>query len=79
MLQIYCKKFTFAEQINKKSSRTMAYKINPDLCVACGTCAGECPVGAIHEGDPAYTIDPEACAGCGTCAGVCPMGAIEGE
>ena len=55
----------------------MAYKINPDVCVGCGTCAGKCPAGAIHEGDPAYTIDPEACAGCGTCADACPMGAIE--
>lgn len=56
----------------------MAYKINPDLCVACGTCQGECPAGAIHEGD-FYTIDPEACLSCGTCAGACPMGAIEEE
>ena len=25
----------------------MAYKISPDLCVACGTCIDECPVEAI--------------------------------
>ena len=29
----------------------MAYKINPDLCVACGTCIDECPVEAISAGD----------------------------
>ena len=28
----------------------MAYKITDD-CVACGTCMGECPTGAISEGD----------------------------
>ncbi|MBR0240266.1 MAG: 4Fe-4S binding protein [Bacteroidales bacterium] len=54
----------------------MAYKINPDLCVACGTCQGECPVGAINAGD-VYSIDPNLCLDCGTCAGVCPSGAIE--
>ncbi len=54
----------------------MAHKINPDLCVACGTCQGECPVGAIKEGD-VYTIDPDTCLDCGSCAAVCPSGAIE--
>ena len=32
----------------------MAYIINPDTCVACGTCQGECPSGAIKEGDVYY-------------------------
>ena len=45
----------------------MAYKIT-DKCVACGTCAGECPVGAISAGDPTYV-----------CAGACPMEAIVAE
>ena len=50
----------------------MAYKISPDLCVACGTCIDECPVEAISAGD-VYVID------CGTCAGVCPSEAIKPE
>ena len=54
----------------------MAYKIT-DGCMSCGTCVGECPVGAISEGDGKYEIDPNACVDCGTCAGVCPMSAIE--
>lgn len=54
----------------------MAYKIT-DACVSCGTCAGECPVGAISEGDGQFVIDENACLDCGTCAGVCPTGAIE--
>ncbi len=53
----------------------MAYKISDD-CISCGTCSGECPVGAISEGDAHFEIDEGACVECGTCAGVCPVGAI---
>ena len=53
----------------------MAYKIT-DACIACGACAGNCPVGAISEGDGQYVIDEAACISCGTCAGNCPVGAI---
>ena len=54
----------------------MAYKIT-DACVSCGTCEGECTVGAIYAGDGKYDIDADACVNCGTCAGACPTGAIE--
>ena len=53
----------------------MAYVIGEE-CVSCGTCAGECPVGAIAEGDGKYEINPDECIRCGTCAGACPVGAI---
>ena len=52
----------------------MAYVIS-DECIACGSCADECPVGAISEGDGKYVIDADACLSCGACAGVCPVGA----
>ena len=64
----------FAPVINPKINTKMAYKIT-DICVACGTCIDECPVGAISEGD-IYKIDENACVSCGTCAGACPTGAI---
>lgn len=56
----------------------MAYVIS-DECVACGTCAGECQVEAISEGDGKYVIDADTCVECGTCAGVCPTEAIVEE
>ena len=42
----------------------MAYKIS-DECIMCGACEGECPVGAISEGEGKYVIDPEKCISCG--------------
>lgn len=53
----------------------MAYVIN-DSCISCGSCASECPVEAIKEGDGKYEIDADKCLDCGTCASACPMGAI---
>ncbi len=56
----------------------MAYKIDPALCTACGTCIDECPTEAISAGD-VYVIDPDTCIDCGACAGVCPVEAIAAE
>ena len=52
----------------------MAFKITDD-CISCGTCAPECPVGAISEGEGKYEINADECLSCGACAGVCPVGA----
>ena len=53
----------------------MAYVISDD-CISCGSCEGECPVGAISMGDEHYQIDANAC-DCGTCAAQCPVEAIK--
>ncbi|PWM26430.1 MAG: ferredoxin [Clostridiales bacterium] len=58
----------------------MAYIIEKDTCIGCGTCEGECPVGAISVTDDGkYAIDPGACIECGACAGVCPVDAPKAE
>ena len=56
----------------------MAYVIS-DSCVSCGTCAAECPIGAISAGDSQYVIDADTCMECGACADGCPAGAISQE
>lgn len=53
----------------------MAYVIG-DACISCGSCEGECPVGAIAEGDGKYEINADACIECGACAAQCPVDAI---
>jgi len=55
----------------------MAYKIGSD-CIACGACAGECPVEAISAGD-IYEINPDLCIDCGACAAACPVEAPKAE
>lgn len=50
------------------------YKISSD-CISCGSCADQCPVSAISEGDGQYVISEE-CIDCGSCASQCPVSAI---
>ncbi|MDO4478467.1 MAG: 4Fe-4S binding protein [Lachnospiraceae bacterium] len=56
----------------------MAYQIS-DECIKCGSCASECPVDAISEGDDKYVIDADTCISCGSCAGACPVDAPSEE
>ena len=54
----------------------MAFVIG-DACISCGTCAGNCPVGAMAEGDGKFEIDADSCISCGACASNCPVSCIE--
>ena len=53
----------------------MAYVIG-DSCISCGSCEGQCPVGAISMGEGKYEIDIFFFFVFGSCAGQCPVGAI---
>lgn len=48
--------------------------VNNSCCMQCGTCARNCPNGAIY---PPNIIDEKKCIGCGICAEKCPAGAIK--
>ena len=49
--------------------------VNPDRCVACGTCQDSCPTGAISI-DEIACVDPKRCIGCGRCVDPCPRDAL---
>ena len=52
-------------------------RIDPETCIACGTCANDrCQVGAIENDDGSYRIVPERCIGCGLCIRTCPTDAV---
>ena len=51
--------------------------INEDLCVSCGICVDDCPVGAITlEENQKAIINEEECVRCGQCHDICPQEAV---
>ncbi len=55
------------------------YKINKEMCRACGLCAKRCPVGAISIKENKYEIDNVKCIKCGACYSACNFNAVEKE
>lgn len=53
----------------------MAVNIDVDVCVGCGACEAECPVGALTVEDVAK-VDADACIECGVCVDTCPAEAL---
>jgi Fe-S-cluster-containing hydrogenase component 2 len=54
----------------------MAAVVDKEKCGGCGTCVGECPVGAIEIVDGKAEIKADVCIECGACTGACPCEAI---
>ena len=54
----------------------MAYSIDKEVCVGCGSCAANCPVEAISAAGDKYEIAADKCVECGACAANCPVNAI---
>ncbi|MBO4229918.1 MAG: 4Fe-4S binding protein [Clostridia bacterium] len=54
----------------------MAYSIDQDKCMRCGTCEIECPFHAVLISNiGTFSIDPDTCKSCGICLSVCPVDA----
>jgi Fe-S-cluster-containing hydrogenase component 2 len=51
--------------------------VNQDMCVGCGICVDECPVGAIEQDEENKAfIKDDNCIRCGKCHDVCPKDAV---
>ncbi|MFP4474009.1 MAG: DUF362 domain-containing protein [Desulfatibacillaceae bacterium] len=65
-----------ASRRGKHDQHQLCMVVDPDKCVACGTCAENCPEGAITMEDDSALIAREKCVGCGECMTVCEEKAI---
>lgn len=61
-----------------RDEHTGAVIIDQQKCVACGICAGYCPLGMIHlSPDTGKAFKCDLCGGNPECVRACPAGALE--
>lgn len=57
----------------KQCKALITFKIDPEKCYGCGTCARKCPAKCITgEKKKPHVIDQDLCLKCGTCLDACP-------
>jgi len=54
-------------------------RVDPDLCIACGSCSSRCQMEAIFTDETQTLVDLTRCIGCGLCVTACPSEAIRLE
>lgn len=59
-----------------ESRVAMRPKADPARCTGCGTCAAQCPAGALSVVDGLAVADRDKCIGCFCCQEMCPEKAI---
>jgi indolepyruvate ferredoxin oxidoreductase alpha subunit len=67
----------------RKGEKIEVFHIDPEVCIACGTCIVQYQCPAIRwsldtnsKGKKYSVIDPDMCTGCSVCSQICPVGAI---
>jgi indolepyruvate ferredoxin oxidoreductase alpha subunit len=67
----------------RKGEKIEVFHIDPEICIACGTCIVQYQCPAIRwsldtnsKGKKYSIIDPTMCTGCSVCSQICPVGAI---
>lgn len=51
-------------------------KVDPELCIGCGTCVERCQMEAIDLVEEKATVNKDRCIGCGLCVTTCPTDAM---
>ncbi|MCE7738505.1 MAG: indolepyruvate ferredoxin oxidoreductase subunit alpha [Candidatus Heimdallarchaeota archaeon] len=70
-------------QQRRSGQKIEVYHIDPETCIACGTCIVQYQCPAIYwsidtnsKGKKYSVIDPSICTGCSVCSQICPVEAI---
>ena len=70
--ETYTRLYT-SEEVERLIREAPTYRIDPEKCRACMTCARKCPAEAIISAKgQIHIVDQEKCIKCGTCLEACP-------